>query len=63
MTNEMTRQDEIKAFCATLQNLWLSRPELRFGQLIRDAFDYKADMFYTDDDLYLEFLKETYGQD
>lgn len=63
----MRDPQRIKVMLDLIRSVWESYPDLRLGQLIMntrppnlDTIDSFEDMFYVEDDVLLERLKETY---
>lgn len=56
----MRDKDRIIPFMKILTEIWLRNPDLRFGQLIDNLFNYidSDDMFFPEDYKWLEAFKE-----
>lgn len=53
--------NRIKPTLKKIEELWLSNPDLRFGQLVVNIFRAEEEIqkiFYTEDDVFLEKLNE-----
>ena len=59
----MRDPERIDSFMKIIKNIWKQYPDLRFGQLLLNAFssdDSNMHLYYLEDDKFLEVIKNAY---